>query len=108
MLVWNAIRGYAWGAGSHVDLHNDLESLALELAEHQMTVNAIAPGAVFTDMNRKALSDEGRRAKLLERIPLRRIGQPEEMVRAAVFLVLAESDYVTGVTIHVDGGFLLL
>jgi len=84
-----------------------VKSLALELAEHQITVNAIAPGAIFTDMNRKALSDEGRRAKLLERIPLRRIGQPEDIVGAAVFLASAESDYVTGVTIHVDGGFLL-
>ena len=84
-----------------------VKSLALELAEYGITVNAIAPGAILTDMNRESLADAGKRAKLLERIPLRRFGEPEDILGAAIFLASAESDYVTGATIYVDGGLLL-
>ena len=83
------------------------KSLALELAQYGITVNAIAPGAILTAMNRESLADAGKRAKLLERIPLGRIGEPEDIVGAAVFLASSESDYVTGTTIYVDGGLLL-
>lgn len=84
-----------------------VKSLALELAEYGITVNGIAPGAIRTEMNRESLADEGKRKKLLERIPLGRIGEPEDIAGAAVFLASSESDYVTGTTIYVDGGFLL-
>ncbi len=84
------------------------KSLALELAEHGIRVNAISPGAILTDMNRKHLTDPPRRDRLIGRIPLKRIGDPEDIVGAAVFLASAESDYVTGTTIYVDGGLLLL
>lgn len=83
------------------------KSLALELAEKNICVNAISPGAVATDMNRDALSDPVKREKLISRIPLRRIAEPQEIVGAAVFLASSESDYVTGTTIYVDGGLLL-
>ncbi len=83
------------------------KSLALELAEFRINVNAIAPGAILTDMNREALSDPARRARLLEKIPCNRIGNVEDIVGAAVFLASPESDYVTGSTIYVDGGLLL-
>jgi len=83
------------------------KSLALELAKQGITVNAIAPGAILTAMNRESLADASRRTKLLERIPLGRIGEPEDIVGAAVFLASSESDYVTGTTIYVDGGLLL-
>jgi glucose 1-dehydrogenase len=82
-------------------------SLALELAEKNICVNSISPGAVATDMNRAVLSDPVKREKLISRIPLRRIATPEEIVGAAVFLASSESDYVTGTTIYVDGGLLL-
>jgi len=85
-----------------------VKSLALELAEHKIQVNAISPGAILTDMNRKGLSDPVEMAKLLEQIPAKRVGDPEDIVGAAVFLASSESDYVTGTTIYVDGGFLLL
>jgi glucose 1-dehydrogenase len=85
-----------------------VKSLALELAEHNIHVNAISPGAILTDMNRLHLSDPPRRERLLAQIPMRRIGGPEDVVGAAVFLASAESDYVTGTTIYVDGGLLLL
>lgn len=83
------------------------KSLALELAEHKINVNSISPGAILTDMNRKSLSEPVRLERLLGKIPLRRIGEIGDVAGAAVFLASAESDYVTGSTIYVDGGFLL-
>jgi glucose 1-dehydrogenase len=85
-----------------------VKSLALELAEYNIYVNAISPGAILTNMNRVGLSDPAELTRLLEHIPLKRIGQPEDIVGAAVFLACSESDYVTGTTIYVDGGFLLV
>jgi glucose 1-dehydrogenase len=85
-----------------------VKSLALELAEYNIHVNGISPGAILTDMNRNHLSEPARRERLLGQIPLRRIGEPEDIVGAAVFLASRESDYVTGTTIYVDGGLLLL
>jgi glucose 1-dehydrogenase len=85
-----------------------VKSLALELAEHNIYVNGISPGAILTDMNRAHLTDPARRERLMANIPLKRIGDPEDVVGAAVFLASAESDYITGTTIYVDGGLLLL
>jgi NAD(P)-dependent dehydrogenase (short-subunit alcohol dehydrogenase family) len=85
-----------------------VKSLALELAQHNIFVNAISPGAVLTDMTRASLSNPVEHSKLLDRVPLKRVGQPEDIVGAAIFLACSESDYVTGTTIYVDGGFLLL
>lgn len=85
-----------------------MKSLALELAQFNIHVNAISPGAIFTDMNRKHLTDPPRRARLIDRIPLKRIGDVEDVVGAAVFLASPESDYVTGTTIYVDGGLTLV
>lgn len=82
-------------------------ALALELAEHRINVNAIAPGAILTDMNRESLSLPERRDRLLDRIPWNRIGDAGDLVGAAVFLAAPESDYVTGATLYVDGGLLL-
>src|SRR5262249_3117717 len=83
------------------------KSLALELAEYKINVNAISPGAILTDMNRESLSDTEVRSRLLKTIPLNRIGGAEDLVGAAVFLASSESDYVTGTTIYVDVGLLL-
>jgi glucose 1-dehydrogenase len=83
------------------------KSLALELAEHKINVNAVSPGAILTEMNSAALSVPETRARLLSRIPWNRLGDVEDCVGAAVFLASAESDYVTGATIYVDGGLLL-
>jgi glucose 1-dehydrogenase len=84
-----------------------VKSLALELADYNIHVNAISPGAILTDMNRESLSDPIKRARLLDQIPLKRIGDPEDIVGAAIYLASAESDYVAGSTIYVDGGLLL-
>jgi glucose 1-dehydrogenase len=83
------------------------KSLALELAEYGIQVNSISPGAILTDLNRKSLSDPARRERLVRQIPLQRIGDPKDVVGAAMFLASSESDYVTGTTIYVDGGLLL-
>jgi glucose 1-dehydrogenase len=83
------------------------KSLALELAEHKINVNAISPGAILTEMNSAALSVPEVRARLLARIPWNRLGDVEDCVGAAVFLASSEADYVTGTTLYVDGGLLL-
>jgi NAD(P)-dependent dehydrogenase (short-subunit alcohol dehydrogenase family) len=70
-------------------------------------VNSLSPGAILTDINREVLSDPAYRARVLEKIPWRRIGNVEDLVGAAVFLCSPEADYVTGVTLYVDGGILL-
>lgn len=82
-------------------------SLALELAEHNINVNAIAPGAILTDMNREVLSNEVYLQRVLEKIPIGRVGSTEDIVGAAIYLASSDSDYMTGNTLYVDGGILL-
>jgi NAD(P)-dependent dehydrogenase (short-subunit alcohol dehydrogenase family) len=83
------------------------KSLAFELAEHGINVNAIAPGAILTDMNRESLSVAENLRRCVDKIALRRIGDVNDIVGAAVFLASAESSYITGATLYVDGGMLL-
>lgn len=78
------------------------KSLAREVGTRGITVNAVAPGFIDTDMTR-ALGDEQRQA-LLGQIPLNRLGRPEEIAAAAAFLASPEAAYITGETLHVNGG----
>jgi 3-oxoacyl-[acyl-carrier protein] reductase len=78
------------------------KSLAQEVGSRNITINCIAPGFVDTDMT-KALP-EPQRAKLLEKIPLGRLGSPEDIAHAVVFLASAQAGYITGATLHVNGG----
>ena len=78
------------------------KSLARELGSRGITVNAVAPGFIDTDMTR-ALNEE-QRAALLRQIPAGRLGTPEEVAAAVLFLVSPQSAYITGETLHVNGG----
>jgi glucose 1-dehydrogenase len=84
-----------------------MESLALELAPEKIRVNAIAPGAIRTDINEAAWGTDEAAAALLKLIPYGRIGEPEDVAKAALWLASDESDYVTGTTLFVDGGMTL-
>lgn len=75
-----------------------------ELASKNVTVNAVAPGVVLTEMG-KSIPDESR-AQMLANIPLRRFGEPEEIANVILFLCSPLASYVTGQTIHVNGGWL--
>jgi 3-oxoacyl-[acyl-carrier protein] reductase len=78
------------------------KSLAQEVGSRDITVNCVAPGFIDTEMTR-ALPD-AQRDKLLERIPLGRLGAPEDVAHAVAFLASDAANYVTGVTLHVNGG----
>ena len=79
-------------------------TMAVELARHTITVNAIAPAQIDTRLTR-SLPEEARRRRI-ERIPLGRFGEPEDVARAALFLASDDASYVTGHTLAVDGGYL--
>ncbi len=78
------------------------KSLAQEIGSRNITVNCVAPGFIDTDMTR-ALTD-AQRQKLIERIPLGRLGLPEDVAHAVAFLASHEAGYITGATLHVNGG----
>ncbi|EXU68306.1 sugar dehydrogenase [Streptomyces sp. PRh5] len=83
------------------------QTLAQEFAPHRIRVNAIAPGAIKTPINRSAWQTPEARASLLELIPYGRIGDPLDIANAAVVLVSDLCDYVVGTTLYVDGGMTL-
>jgi NAD(P)-dependent dehydrogenase (short-subunit alcohol dehydrogenase family) len=83
------------------------ESLALEWAKYNIQVNTLGPGAVRTRMMEKRLAQPEILQTILNRIPAGRIGEPEDMAGAALFLASDASNYVTGETIYVHGGYLL-
>lgn len=78
------------------------KSLAMEVASKGVTVNAIAPGAIETDMLNRI--PEKYREKILENIPAKRFGEPEEVADLVEFLVSNKASYITGQTIHINGG----
>lgn len=81
------------------------KTLARELASRNINVNAVAPGFIQTDMTAK-MSDE-LKEKLLEQIPLAKLGEPKDIANIVKFLVSDESSYMTGQLIHVDGGMVM-
>lgn len=100
--------GIEWGAhytASKGGIIGMTETLAIELAPLGINVNAIAPGAIDTPMLRAGAETEELK-KWTEKIPLKRIGRPEEVSAAVVFLASDEASYITGSTLYVDGGWL--
>ncbi|MDR1708951.1 MAG: 2-dehydro-3-deoxy-D-gluconate 5-dehydrogenase KduD [Candidatus Accumulibacter sp.] len=82
------------------------KSLSNEWASQGINVNCIAPGYMDTEMNTALIADATRSRQILERIPAGRWGKPEDMVGAVVFLASPASDYVNGITLTVDGGWM--
>ena len=89
-------------AASKAGLIGFTKSLALEIASRGITVNAVAPGFIDTDMT-SALGEE-QRTKLLEAIPLARLGRADDISKAVAFLVSDDASYITGQVLHVNGG----
>ena len=81
------------------------KSMAKELASRNITVNAVAPGYISTDMT--ANLPEQAKSELQSQIPLQRLGNPEDVAAAVLFLVSPGADYITGQTLHVDGGMVM-
>src|SRR5215468_10329554 len=94
--------GQANYAAAKAALIGFTKSLAQKVGSRNITVNCVAPGFIDTDMTR-ALPDT-QREKLIERIPLGRLGTPEDVAHAVAFLASREAGYITGATVHVNGG----
>jgi len=84
-----------------------MKSLAQEVAPYRIRVNSICPGAIRTPINMQAWDTEAAYSELLKLIPYKRIGEPEEIGRAAVWLASDYADYVHGISLFVDGGMTL-
>ncbi|WP_284037544.1 3-oxoacyl-[acyl-carrier-protein] reductase [Neobacillus sp. 114] len=81
------------------------KTTAKELASRNITVNAIAPGFITTDMTDKLPEDV--KAEMLKQIPLARLGEPKDIAKAATFLASDDSAYITGQTLHINGGMVM-
>jgi NAD(P)-dependent dehydrogenase (short-subunit alcohol dehydrogenase family) len=82
-------------------------SMAAELAPLGINVNAVAPGTIETEMTRASLSTEEGRAWQLARIPMGRLGKPEDIASVVAFLCSTDADYITGHVLVADGGWTL-
>jgi glucose 1-dehydrogenase len=103
-IPWAGHANYATSKGGIKML---MESLAQEVAPQRIRVNGIAPGAIRTPINTSAWSTPEAYSQLMTLIPYGRIGEPEDIARAAVWLASDQSDYVVGSTLFVDGGMTL-
>jgi glucose 1-dehydrogenase len=103
-IPWAGHANYAASKGGVMML---MRSLAQEVAPHRIRVNGIAPGAVRTPINTAAWQTPEAYAELMQLVPYGRIGEPEDIARAAVWLASDDSDYVVGTTLFVDGGMTL-
>jgi glucose 1-dehydrogenase len=99
--------GHANYASSKGGIKMLMESLAQEVAPLKIRVNAIAPGAIRTPINTSAWNTPEAYKSLMTLVPYGRIGEPEDIARAAVWLASDDSDYVVGTTLFVDGGMTL-
>ena len=104
VIPWGGHVDYAASKGGVMML---MKSIAQELAPQKIRCNGIAPGAIKTPINRSAWETPEAEKKLLALIPYGRIGEPDDIAQAAVWLCSDASDYVTGTTLFVDGGMTL-
>jgi glucose 1-dehydrogenase len=103
-IPWAGHANYAASKGGVMMM---MKSLAQEVAPHHIRVNSIAPGAIRTPINTQAWSTPEAYRSLMTLVPYQRIGEPEDIARAVVWLASDESDYVVGTTLFVDGGMTL-
>jgi glucose 1-dehydrogenase len=104
VIPWSGHVNYAASKGG---VNMMMRTLGQELAPHKIRVNSIAPGAIKTPINKSAWETPQAQAKLLQLIPAQRIGEVEDIAKAAVWLASDDSDYVNGATLYVDGGMTL-
>ena len=104
VIPWAGHVNYAASKGGVMML---MKTLAQELAHHAIRVNSVAPGAIRTPINTAAWSTPEAYQKLLKLMPYQRIGEPDDIAHAVVFLASEGADYVTGATLFVDGGMTL-
>jgi NAD(P)-dependent dehydrogenase (short-subunit alcohol dehydrogenase family) len=95
---------YAAYCASKAAVEGLTRSLGAEWARHGIQVNCLAPGYMNTDIPREAMADEKRRTLFLSKVPMRRIGEPEEAGPLVVYLASAASNFMTGQTVYLDGG----
>ena len=103
-IPWSGHANYAASKGGIMMM---MESLAQEMAPHRIRVNSIAPGAIRTPINTAAWQTPAAYERLMTLVPYRRIGEPIDVARAAVWLASDDADYVVGTTLFVDGGMML-
>jgi glucose 1-dehydrogenase len=99
--------GYAHYCAAKAGLEMLTKTIALELASANIRVNSVAPGAIATPINEGAWSDPETMRDLLNKIPVRRAGEVEEVAAVVAFLCSDEASYMTGATVYVDGGMTL-
>ncbi len=99
-----SLNGMAPYAASKGAIGAMTRALAVEWAQYNVQVNAIAPGMILTDLNAKLWENPTMLNWVVERTPARRLGQRDDLVGAAIFLASAASDFVTGQVLYVDGG----
>jgi len=104
VIPWAGHANYAASKGGVMLL---MKSIAQELAPHFIRVNSIAPGAIRTPINTAAWNTPAAYADLMTLVPYKRIGEPDDIAQAAVWLASDAADYVTGATLFVDGGMTL-
>ncbi len=96
--------GYAHYCASKGGLEMLMKTMALELAPKGIRVNNVAPGAIATPINESWLHDAAKVRQELKKIPLHRIGRPDEVAGAVLYLVSDEAAFITGTTLYIDGG----
>ncbi|MGH8290394.1 MAG: SDR family oxidoreductase [Steroidobacteraceae bacterium] len=104
VIPWAGHANYAASKGGVMLM---MKSLAQEVAPHHIRVNSIAPGAIRTPINTAAWSTPEAYRSLMELVPYKRIGEPEDIARTAVWLASDQADYLVGTTVFVDGGMTL-
>jgi glucose 1-dehydrogenase len=104
VIPWARHANYAASKGGIMMM---MKSIAQEMAPYRIRINSIAPGAIRTPINTEAWETQEAYDNLMNLVPYKRIGEPEDVGRAAAWLASDQSDYINGTTLFVDGGMTL-